>query len=534
MKEELTMKRLFALILALLMVLSLFAGCGGGGNEQKETEAAAPGAETPDTPAEPEQLDIIRVGVTAWPASMDPITKMGWTQNRILYQVFDTLLYCEDDATISSYICDTWTRIDERTTEYKLKEGITFHNGYPLTAEDVKFSLDRVLFDDTGYCDPNVTAVVNTIESVEVVDELTVRIVTSIADPIIFDRLASNLGVYIVCKQYIEEVGNETFGIQPVGTGPFKIDSITPENMMCSYYEGYYGEKPAMKAIEYRYFSEEMAMVTSLITGEIDLANNMTPTAAKMLEGQDGLNLFSQAYSTSHMLRIKTHDAITADKKLRQAMSLAIDRQLLVDTLWEGYASIPNGYNYPEFGQYYVEDYPTYEYNPEKAKQLVEESDYDGSVISYQLIPGYYAMGAEAAEAIVDMWKQVGINAQVEYVEAIKPATITDMANWSNGLRFSDPLGGLWALWGAGTAVQKDLWEAPERFNELGQLIMTESDVAKRNVYYAEMMAIWDDEIPGTILYCPDMIWCVRDGLEWDYNPGKAVNFRADHLRVVG
>ena len=532
------MKKLFALTLALLMVLSLVTGCGGSGNEQKETEATQAtqgGSDTPTeaTPAEPEMLDIVRVGVTAWPASMDPVTKMGWTQTRILNQIYDTLLYCEDDATISSYICESWDRIDEYTTEYKLKEGITFHNGYPLTAEDIKFTLDRVLFDDTGYVDPNVTAVVNTIESVEVVDELTVRIKTSIPDPIIYDRLASNLGVYIVSKQYIEEVGNEQFGIAPVGTGPFKMDSITPENMMLSYYEGYYGEKPAMKQMEYRYFSEEMAMVTSLITGEIDLANNMTPTAATMLEGKAGLQLFSQPYSTSHMLRIKTHDAITADKKLRQAMSLAIDRQLLVDTLWEGYASIPNGYNYEEFGQYYVADYPTYKYDPELAKQLVAESSYDGSVISYQLIPGYYAMGAEAAEAIVDMWKQVGINAQVEYVEAIKPATITDMANWSNGLRFSDPLGGLWALWGEGTAVQKDLWEAPARFNELGNMIMTESDVEKRNEYYAEMMAIWDDEIPGTILYCPDMIWCVRDGLEWDYNPGKAVNFRADHLRVV-
>lgn len=529
------MKRTLALILALITMLSLLTGCGGGQEEAPAaTQAAQPGEAAPAAPAAPEQLDIVRVGVTAWPASLDPITKMGWTQNRILYAVYDTLLYCEDDSTISSYICDSWTRIDERTTEYKLKEGITFHNGYPLTAEDIKFSLDRVLFDDTGYCDPNVTAVVNTIETVEVVDDLTVRIITKIADPIIFDRLASNLGVYIVSKQYIEEVGNETFGIEPVGTGPFKVDYITPENLMVSYYEGYYGEVPAMKQIEYRYYSEEMAMVTSLITGEIDLANNMTPTAAKMLEGQPNLQLFSQAYSTSHMLRIKTHDAVTADKKVRQAMSLAIDRQLLVDTLWEGYASIPNGYNYEEFGQYYVADYPTYEYNPEKAKQLVAESSYDGSVISYQLIPGYYAMGAEAAEAIVDMWKQVGLNAKIEYVEAIKPATITDMANWSNGLRFSDPLGGLWALWGEGTAVQKDLWTAPERFNELGNLIMTESDVAKRNEYYAEMMAIWDDEIPGTILYCPDMIWAVRNGLEWDYNPGKAVNFRADHLRVVG
>ena len=210
------MKRLFALILALLMVLSLVACGGGDTKEPAATEAPKTDAPGEAAPAAPKQLDIVRVGVTAWPASLDPITKMGWTQNRILYQVYDTLLYCNDDSTISSYICDSWTRIDDYTTEYKLKEGITFHNGYPLTAEDIKFSLDRVLFDDSGYCDPNVTAVVNTIESVEVVDELTVRIVTSIPDPIIYDRLASSLGVYIVSKQYIEEVGNEVFGVSPV------------------------------------------------------------------------------------------------------------------------------------------------------------------------------------------------------------------------------------------------------------------------------------------------------------------------------
>ena len=234
LKEEIEMKRKLALILAMIMMLSVFAGCGS--KEEAPAETAAQSGEAAAAPAAAEQLDIVRVGVTAWPASLDPITKMGWTQTRILYQVYDTLLYCNDDSTISSYICDSWTRIDDYTTEYKLKEGITFHNGYPLTAEDVKFTFDRVLFDDTGYCDPNVTAVVNTIESVEVVDELTVRMVTSIPDPIIFDRLASSLGVYIVSKQYIEEVGNETFGVSPVGTGPFKVDSINPENLMLSYY----------------------------------------------------------------------------------------------------------------------------------------------------------------------------------------------------------------------------------------------------------------------------------------------------------
>ena len=101
------MKRLFALTLAILMMLSVFTGCGGEkAAEEKPAEAPAAAGEAA-APAAPEQLDIVRVGVTAWPASLDPVTKMGWTQTRILYQVYDTLLYCNDDSTISSYICDS-------------------------------------------------------------------------------------------------------------------------------------------------------------------------------------------------------------------------------------------------------------------------------------------------------------------------------------------------------------------------------------------------------------------------------------------
>ena len=91
---------------------------------------------------------------------------------------------------------------------------------------------------------------------------------------------------------------------------------------------------------------------------------------------------------------------------------------------------------------------------------------------------------------------------------------------------------GLWALWGEGTGPQKDLWDAPERFNELGHLVESETDVEQRKAYYREMLEIWDDEVPGTILYCPDAIWAVREGLTWSYESGRAINLRAEYLTV--
>lgn len=531
------MKRTLVMILALVMVLSLFAGCGNKPAENDQPGETQNSAEnnTPTTSEDqgPKQLDLIRIGITKWPSTLDPVVEMGNKSTRWINQVFDTLLYAEADGTITSYICESWEMIDEVTAEFKLKEGITFHNGYPLTAEDIKFSFDRVLFDEAGYSDPNISALVRTITNVEVVDELTVRMTTAAPDPILFSRVSSGLSVFIVSKQYVEEVGTEVFGTAPVGTGPYKVDSITPENMILSYYEGYYGDAPCAKQLEYRYIAEETALVTGLITGEIDIAPDVSFSAAAMLKAQtNDVQVCNAPTSTGHLLRFKTKDSNTSDKLLRQALSLAIDRQLLVDTLWEGYATVPNGYNYPEFGAYYIEDYPTYEYNVEKAKDLLAQSSYNGEVISFQLIPGYYAMGAEAAEAIVDMWKEIGVNAQVEYVEAIKTSTIVDMANWSNGLRFEDPLGGMWALWGEGTGPQKDLWDAPERFNELGRLMETETDVEKRREYYREMMQIWDDEVPGTILYCPDMVWAVSNDLVWDYEGGRK-NFRSEYLRVA-
>ncbi|MBR4120962.1 MAG: hypothetical protein IKT95_04330, partial [Spirochaetales bacterium] len=361
------MKRI-ATVLLLLVLVASFAFAGGSGESKKEASSDG------------KSIDLLRIGVSSWPKTLDPARGMGLANVRWLYEVFDTLLYCEDDGTISSYICDSWKMIDDYTSEYKLKRGITFHNGDPLTAEDVAYSLMRPFTYRAGYIDANVKTIVSSIDHCEVIDDLTLRIITADPDPVIFQRLAGYMSVYIIDKKYFEEEGEEVFATSPVGTGPYKVDSLTGESLMLSYYDGYYGEKPIADKVEFCYIPEEASLIAAIMTGEIDIAPDLSKTSWDALYGNSKVDVINQPYTASHLCRINTTEEGVPWKEVRQAMSLAIDRQLLIDTLWGGMASVPNGYNYPCFGEYYIEDYPEYEYNPEKAAELVKNSGYDGRV----------------------------------------------------------------------------------------------------------------------------------------------------------
>lgn len=523
------MKRILALFAVSFMAGMLVACSGGGKAEETGADITIETDTTEDSGQK--ELEILKIGVADMPKHMDPMRDVGNTGIRIHYNIFETLLQADQKGDFSpkEMLAEEWNRIDDHTVEFKLRKGVKFHNGTEMTAKDVKYSFDRLKKNITGI--ELASSLMLTISNVEVVDDYTVRLITDSIDPILEDRVASSWGSWILPADYLEEVGDEGFALKPVGTGPYKVVSYSPEKIVLERFDDYWGEKPAAKQIEYILYPETSARITALVTGEVDIITQLPPDQVETVESQKGLNVISKNIANIHALRFNTKYGPLKDKKVRQALSLAIDRQMLADTLWGGKAIVPNGHQYVEFGDMYFDDYPVEEYNLEKAKELIAESNYNGEILEYELVNGYYTFGNEAAEAIVDMWKQIGVNAQVKFVEKLDNQKIS---NWSNSMRFPDPAGGLWLLWGEGSSPSKEHWtDAPEEFMEKGREMTSIIDPERRKALARDLMDIWEEEAPGALLYYPFESWGIRDGLEWEPYSSQTMDFRANNFKVV-
>lgn len=476
------------------------------------------------------EIDTIRVGVASLPASMDPQVNVGNATIRVHYNIYETLLYADqdDNYALKPMLAESWERIDDYTVEFKLRQDVKWHNGDPFTAKDVKFSFERLL---DGAVDGTTLAasLMSTIDHVEIIDDYTCRIVTESIDPLLETRVASSWGAWILPADYYTEVGADNFTLNPVGTGPFKVTSYSPEKIVLERVEDYWGDKPYVKNLEYRLYSETSTRITALITGEADIITQLPMDQIAYVNSTPGVNAVSLPIENMHLVQffIDGDDAsqnIINDKKLRQALAYAVDRQLLSDAFWGSQAVVPKGHQYPQFGDLYFDDFPVEEYNLDKAKELLAESSYNGELITYELRNGYYTFGNEVAEAIVDMWKSIGVNAQVVFKD--KKDDQTMVRNWSNTMRFPDPAGGLYLLWGS---LGETEWATmPQEFKDAGARLNGSNDPQVRAEAARTLMDIFREEVPGFLLYYPVENWGVRDGLNWHPYASQTLNFRAD------
>ena len=162
-----------------------------------------------------------------------------------------------------------------------------------------------------------------------------------------------------------------------------------------------------------------------------------------VLEKYSDIKSASVILENSHVLTFNTKHPVMKDPKIRQALSLAIDRKKLIDTLWHGKTITPNGNQMSIFGDYYIKDFPPFAYDPAKAKKLLAESSYKGQTVDYRMIPNYYTNSIEAAQIIQEMWKKIGFNMQIAPVENWKAVRTQDVAiyPWSNTFRYPEPIG---------------------------------------------------------------------------------------------
>lgn len=474
----------------------------------------------------------VRVAVQAVLASLDPAMALGNPGFAVTHNAFDTLVkrnfLSNDSYTGKEFVpglASGWERQDEVTMIFTLREGVRFQNGDPMTAEDVKFSIDRVLDPDSLYV--SARGHLANIASIDIVDDRTIKVVTKTPDAALLDLLAYP-GTSIVPRAYYESVGFETFGQKPIGTGPYQIVSFVPDQALKFIaFEDYWGGKPPASSLTFNIVPEVTARITALANGEVDIATSIPPDQAAAVDALDGISV-KRVLVNSHILNYNTFHPVL-NKKLRQAMNLAIDRQLLSQALWAGTAEVLPGQQYAEWGPLFNADRPGFAYDPDKARALIAESGYVGQEIVFHSHPVYYTNGLASAEAIVEMWRNVGLNARVQVNERWNIIQREDpnyaVRNVSDWTILSDPaatIGWTWTIAG--------IWQDKAEFERLAVEARAALDPEVRRGLYQQMLDVFEEEAPGTLLYRVREGYGVSDRLNWHPFTNYIMDFRGEAL----
>jgi len=471
------------------------------------------------------------VGVADLPPTLEPAKELSNVGTRVNYSIFDTLLRRDflsneggGGAELVPGLATSWKRIDALTLEVKLREGVKFHNGAPLTAEDVAFTFSPERLTGENALLPEGPAYFSVLKEVKIIDPTTLHFITKAPDPLLEQRLAS-WASWIINKEDWQAKAATDGGVPmfPVGTGPYKLDTYkADESIRLVANDDYYDGEPTAASVTFREVPEPSTRIAGLVSGEFDIITNVAPDQIDQINSYDGIETRSVVLANAHVLVYNTTDAVLDDVRIRQAMNLGIDRNLLNEALWGGKAVVPNGHQFEEYGDMYNPDFVGLEYDPERAKALLAEAGYNGELIRYTTQPNYYLNSLPAAQVIVEMWKEIGLNVELNVIEnytGVDNSTI-QVRTWSNSTRYPDPVGGLWNTWGPFGSPQRALksWvgtENLERFNELGRTLESTVELAVRQKSAWEMLEIWKTDAPGTVLYQPLETYGVAKDVKW-------------------
>lgn len=482
---------------------------------------------------------VFTVAVAGLPATLEPARELSNVGTRVTYSIFDTLIRRDflgspdgGGSVLKPHLATSWDRKSPQELIVSLRRGVKFHNGDEMTAEDIAFTFrDGRMYGEKAQI-PGARPYFGILAGCDVIDPYTVRFRTRVPDVLLEQRLASWCA-WIVNKRAYEEMGFEAYSRKPVATGPFKVTSHNPNDAtVLDSFDDYWMGKPTARRVVFRFIPELAARVAGLVAGDYDLITNVPPDQMSVVAQYKDIDVRSVVLANSHVLVFDGRDKVLADKRIRQALSLSIDRQKLVDSLWLGKAAVPPSHNYPEYGAMFVEG-RSLPFDIARARSLLKEAGYKGEPIVYRTQANYYTNALEAAQIMVEMWKAAGINATLQVVENSTQmrGAGSQISNWSNSTRLPDPLGALWIAWGPGGEIQTDkLWQMPEAFNALGRSLEAETDPVKRKALFAGMLDVWEDEVPGTILYQPLEAYAIRKSIGWRPTTFYFMDLRPDNL----
>lgn len=497
----------------ILILAFLLIACGQG------LAALSPAATAVAAQAAVDPTVNVAIGTPV--ATFDPVQITNLVQIGLVRNIAEYLLSRDARAKIIPQLATSYRNVDPTTWEFKLRPNVKFQNGEDFNADVVKFNVERVLNPNTKAATASYFA---PIRQVKVIDPLTVQIITSRPTPHLPALMGSYPGAMLPPK-YVREKGAQFVAANPVGTGPYKfVEWVKDSHVTFERFDGYWGTRPQVKRITYRFVPEESTRLTLIRTGQADIVANLGPDSAKALaKAQNvtvktvptGLVILLVYYAMEKWANDGSKPIF--DKRVRQALSYAIDREAIVKNILSGNGKIVNTPNAPEFFASHSSLKP-YNYDPAKAKQLLAEAGYANGFEWQFVTPtgGRYTGDVQVSQAIIEMWGKVGVKTILKTMEWSQYSLTrnqrppTGLEGWAGRGAFDPALNTL----AFQCCTADTLFTTPELDKAL-KAAATEMDTAKREALYKRAQEIVQDEAGVTPLFQQYNIYAHKPTIDW-------------------
>lgn len=347
-------------------------------------------------------------------AAADPARHHSIPDTNYGLAVFDTLYLNDERAIPQPRLAVSHKIVNDATWEFKLRRGVTFHNGTPFTAKDVKFTIERMI-------DPQTKTFflpfISTIKEVKIIDDFTIHILTKGPDPLLLKRLSFSL--FICPADLFKEKGAEAFFQHPVGTGPFKFVSWTRnDRMVLDANEAYWDGPPKVKRLIFRPVPEVATRLAELQTGNADIITSIPPFLVPQVKDSANANVQSIPGGRVMFLYINClTEGPLKDKRVRQALNYAIDKKSIIENILKG-SGVQMAVNLSPLHLGYDPTLKPYPYDPAKAKKLLAEAGHtSGLKLVFNTPSGRYILDKEVSQAIAGMLNAVGIQTEMKVHE---------------------------------------------------------------------------------------------------------------------
>jgi len=484
----------------------------------------------------------VRVGVSQDALTLDPANHRNRETQTVIRNIHDGLLTRDAEMRIQPEIAESWRQIDAKTYEFRIRSGIRFHSGDVLTAEDIKFTFDRLSKDNAmgGQTSPR-KGLLGPLADTVVVDERTVRMVLAEPWPILPAMLPFQ---EVVNRRQVERVGQEGMQTRPDGCGPFRLaEWRRGEAVIMERFADYYGGSTAIpvagpaqidRAI-FRVMPENSARIAALLAGEVDIISELPASAMRQVEASQHALVMKVNGTRTFFVSLNLAKKPFDDVRVRRALNHALDKGAIISRILSNTATPLRGVMSPDAFAFNP-DLPEYAHDVARARALLAEA---GVPQGTELVIDTVAALKEIAEAIAALLSRTGLRVRAQVWEG---AVLTPM--WQNAERRRERDMYL-TSWGNGALDPSDIMVPTLRSGgrgnsagfanaEVDRLLdaaETEADQEKRAAMYRRAQAIVTEEAPWIFLWLPQDIYGVSRRVQ-NWRPQADSRINLHRVRV--